>query len=752
MSLKKIEDVFAKADAGGRKALTEVEVYGIFKELGLNVPEYLYSGLSSLNPAVFAEKIVSSLPSEKVALKIVSHKTLHKTESGGVKIVAREKGELENTLKAFLKSFKDLDGILACRFLEHSPFSLGEELLLGARSDDAFGPVITLGPGGTNAESLIKSLKTGIAPSVMPAELAVNGKSWDEFLGGCWIWAYCAGNVRGSKKLAENGEILKWLEAFSYLVKEFRDGGHSPYAIEEIEVNPLCVYKGRFFALDGVLRFRKAEKKERIRPSKKGVSGILKPQTVGIVGVSEKKMNMARIILNNVLKAGFKKEKIFLIKDGVGEIDGVKCYKSAFELPEELDMYVVAVPSDQVPGIIKDASDSGKVNGIVLISGGMGEKAGSEDLAASVVKNIAAAKVKNPDFALSGGNSLGIVLNESRVNTLFIPEYKMEYPLGENPNMAKTAFVSQSGAFVISTLSKMPQLKPAYSVTVGNQQDITVVDYVERLIEEDLKVILVYIEGFKYMDGLNLVKAIEKAKAKGKDVIVYKAGRTETGQKAVMGHTASIAGNYLVTKLLLEKAGALVCEDFDEFCDLSFMFSYFADYKVKNGDTFFISNAGFESAGMADSLDLLKAAPAGKKLTEELEKTLKEHRLDAIVDVKNPMDVTPMATDAAIEKIILKALEADEFSGAVVAMIPLTAAMNTLPKGENWPDDLQKSFIMKTAAAMKELRKPVVFCVGSGSLYEPYCALAVESGMVVFRSADRAVKMYEKFVKYKLEK
>jgi len=752
MILEKIEEILKKADIEGRNTLTEEEVYRIFKILKLNLPEYIYEETNIINEKNLADRIISEISSDKVVLKIVSYKTLHKTESGGVKIIKKEKSEIEKTIKDLISKFKDINGILACQFLEHSPFSLGEELLLGSRSDDAFGPLLTFGVGGTHTEFLTKSLKSGLVPSIIPIAFAVNDSIWKEFLEESWIWEYCSGKVRGSKKLADEGEIIKWFEAFSYLLNNFKDNGNLNYAIEEMEVNPLCIYKGKFFALDGVLRFRKAKKVERKKPSKEGMLSILKPKTIGIIGVSEKKMNMARIILNNIIKAGFEKDKIFIVKEGVENIDGIKCYSSIFDVPVNLDMYVVAVPSSNVPEVIKQASDSNKVNGIILISGGMGEKSGSENLAEKVMNNIKEAKEKNPDFALSGGNSLGIVLNESKVNTLFIPEYKMEYPTGENKNMVKTAFVSQSGAFVISALSKMPHIKPLYSITVGNQQDITVVDYVERLIDEDIKLILIYIEGFKYGDGLSLDKIISKAKNKGKDMIIYKAGRTQIGQKAVMGHTASIAGDYIATKNILEKSGALVCEDFDEFCDLSFLFSYFSKFKIKSKNTFFISNAGFETAGMADNINFLIPQQGDKKLSDEIEKILKKYNLDTIVDFKNPMDVTPMACDDAISEILTKILESDLYSAAIVSMVPLTAALNTLPKSDKWPDDLEKSFIKNAGHIMRLNEKPIIFCVASGYLYELYCKMAIENGLVVFRSADRAVRMYEKFVRYKLSR
>ncbi|MCM2267567.1 MAG: acetate--CoA ligase family protein [Elusimicrobiales bacterium] len=751
-NLEAIEKIFGAAGAQGRASLSEPEVYEVLALAGLEAPKRLVLPAAGLDPAAAAAQAAAELPGDKAVLKLVSSKTLHKTESGGVKVLEKTPAALQEALKAMAARFPDAEGFMFVEFLPHAAFALGEELLLGARADEAFGPVITLGPGGTNAEALTKSLRPGVSPSVVPVELAFNEQAWGGFLAGSWVWQYAAGNVRGGRRLVQDAEIIKWLDGIAHLMRHFRDGGASEWAIEEFEMNPLAAARGRLTALDGVLRFRKAKKTApRVKPSRKGVNGLLHTATAAVVGVSEKKMNMARIILGNIVKAGFPKERTYIVKEGVAEIDGVKCVPSAADLPEKIDMYVVAVPSPEVPRVLAEAGDSGKVNGVVLISGGMGEKAGSEDIGRSVVESIGAARAKNPDFALSGGNSLGIVLNEARINTLFIPEYKLEHPIGVNPYGAKTAFVSQSGAFVISSISKMPWLKPAYCVTVGNQQDVTVPDYVERLVDEDdLKVILVYMEGFKPGDGLALARVIEKARAKDKQVVLYKAGRTAVGQKAVMGHTASIAGDYLVTRLIMENAGALVAETFDDFNDLAALACAFGGRRPKHGNTFFLSNAGFEAAGMADGVGGRVTAEMSPALAAEMEKTLKAFKLDSIVDAKNPLDITPMGPDGAIGGVIAAALASEEFSGALVSMVPLTPAMNTLPRGDKWPDDLEKSFLKGAAETARAAGKPLLFCVAAGSIYEPYCAYAQSLGLPVFRSADRAVKMYAKYLEYVL--
>ena len=262
----KIERILDNAAAGGNSCLSEQEAYAVFELLGLTVPARFVVAKSEFSTPGLAKKL-AALKGEKVVLKILSSKTLHKTESGGVKVC--QKKDAEAAVAQFAGKFSDIDGVLALEFVEHAVFALGQELMLGARADKGFGPLITLGVGGTDAEHMTSVLKAGYSPAIRPVLL--KGESWKEFLSRAWIWKYVSGNVRGGKKLAEDAEILKWLEAFEKLVSHFSDGGKSKWAVEEVEVNPLAVSGGRLVALDGVLRFRKAASFSRVSPSAKAV-------------------------------------------------------------------------------------------------------------------------------------------------------------------------------------------------------------------------------------------------------------------------------------------------------------------------------------------------------------------------------------------------------------------------------------------------------------------------------------------------
>ena len=154
-----MEKIFDRAGFESRFSLSETEVYEVLKIAGLDTPKYILYPAAGFEPDAAALDAVSRLSGDKLVLKLVSSKTLHKTESGGVKIILKDTQAAAQALRSMKAGFPGAEGFMAAEFAAHSALSLGEELMLGARSDDAFGPVITLGVGGTNAEDLTRSLK-----------------------------------------------------------------------------------------------------------------------------------------------------------------------------------------------------------------------------------------------------------------------------------------------------------------------------------------------------------------------------------------------------------------------------------------------------------------------------------------------------------------------------------------------------------------------------------------------------------------
>ncbi len=322
-----------------------------------------------------------------------------------------------------------------------------------------------------------------------------------------------------------------------------------------------------------------------------------------------------------------------------------------------------------------------KARSVILIAGGLGEKEGSQGLEAEIREIIAAGRAAGRITpVVNGGNCLGIASKPGRYDTTFITEDKLPRPRGPRSDMA---VISQSGAFMISRMSKMPRIEPRYAVSLGNQIDLTASDYLNFLKgEPEVRTFAVYMEGFRPGDGFTFARAVKEIAAAGRTVIVYKSGRSPEGSGAASSHTASVAGDYSICRSILEQAGAVVCGDIEEFENMVRGFESLADKRTRGNRVGLVSNAGFECVIMADSL---KGDGGGLELAEFSPETaariaaaLRPLGIDRLQDVHNPLDVTPVADDAAFIGCAEAVLEDPGVDCAVISPVPMTPAMRTL--------------------------------------------------------------------------
>jgi len=337
-----------------------------------------------------------------------------------------------------------------------------------------------------------------------------------------------------------------------------------------------------------------------------------------------------------------------------------------------------------------------------------------------------------------------------RYDTMFIPEYKLPAPSGP---VSPVAFVSQSGAFAVSRMSKLGRLNPKYAITLGNQMDLTVGDYLTYLKDDPgLEVFAVYVEGFTRLDGLDFLRAARAITASGRCVLLYRAGRTAEGAKASASHTASIAGDYTVTSELAKAAGVIVAESLADFEDLVRLFTLLRHKRADGVRLGAVSNAGFECVAVADTLGRFTLPAFDGATSSRLEAIFRAAKIDSVVDVHNPIDLTPMTGDAAYEDVVRAVLEADGIDIGIVGAVPLTSALNTLPAGLAHAEDLTRpdAVGLRLARLKDELPKAFVAVVDAGAVYDPLVALLEQHGVPTFRTADTALRLFNVFVAARL--
>ena len=486
------------------------------------------------------------------------------------------------------------------------------------------------------------------------------------------------------------------------------------------------------------------------------IDKLIHPQSIGIIGVSATSMNFGRIILKNLMGSGYPKEKLTILRPGETEIDGVRCVESLKALDHKLDLLIVAVAADAVYGLVDEIIETDAVESVMLIPGSLGETAKSREPAAALAARINAAHGR-PDGGpvFLGANCLGVVSHPGGYDSWFIPLERLPKP--QKKPERNSVMLSQSGAFMITRLSQNPWLDPRYMLALGNQTDLTHGDMLGFFAERpEIETIGVYIEGFKDGDGLDFAKAVRKAVVSGKQVVVYKSGRTEAGAGGVMGHTASIAGDPVLFESVLRQAGAIVADDFNTFDDL-FYIAGALHHKTVGKRIGAISGAGFEAVGMADSivsetfaLDMGALEDATVKRVEEI---LAAKRLDALVEVRNPIDINPGADDEAHLLITQAFLDDPNIDAVVVGLDPTAPSIRALESSTLRPGfDLSdpKSTVHLMPPLVERNDKPVIGIVDGGVLYDAMAARLMDQGVCVFCNCGRGTRALVRYVEARL--
>lgn len=288
---------------------------------------------------------------------------------------------------------------------------------------------------------------------------------------------------------------------------------------------------------------------------------LLKPKKFAIVGATEKETYGGFAVKLMELHAADRLEKdIYLVNPGRDQVFGHKCYRSISDIPEELDMVIIATAKKTVPDLIREAAAKG-AKGAVVFAAGYGETGKPEDKEAEAELK---ALCNELDMALMGPNCAGYI------NVLdSIPAMGFMTTIPEKSG--KVGLVSQSG-MICTLLLDSGKTDFSYVISCGNSKIVEVVDYIDFLIDDDnTNVIVSYIEGVT--NPTKFIATLKKAALKKKPVILLKIGRSEKGSKAASSHTGSLSGSDASFNAIFEKYGVIRVDDLEDLASLSNMIS-----------------------------------------------------------------------------------------------------------------------------------------------------------------------------------
>jgi acyl-CoA synthetase (NDP forming) len=733
---EEISGILETAWSEGRKALLDHEAFRLCTAAGLPLPQWCYVPVSQPLPDH------AVLRRAEVVVKGVAPGLVHKTEAGAVRIVPATSEEVLGAVDDMRRHVGE--SLLGALLVEKVGYlrEFGLELLVSARVDPAFGPVIAFGIGGIHTEFYHSVLSPGRSLAMRAAN-GLDKEAVREMVQETAAAAALRGDLRGQRGVAPvgGGELERLIVGLAELACDFspldRDGG--PF-LGEIEFNPVVVARdGRLVILDVFVGLSGGLPVAPPRPVAK-IGKLLRPTSALVIGASARAVNPGHIILNNLQRGGgIPRDRIWCLHPKAEEIDGSRCFASLDELPGRADMAVVTIPAEAgADTAVSDIVSGRKAHSVTLISGGFGETEAGRERERSLREAIHVSHTE-PDggVVVNGGNCLGIVSRPGGYNTFFLPPYKL--PFSES-GVCNLASVSQSGAYLVTQASNLDGVvSPRYSISFGNQIDLTVSDYLAHLKSDDeVRIFCVYLEGFQTGDGLRFLQEARDIIAHGRAVLLYKAGRSEEGSRAARSHTAAMAGDYEVTKDILEAAGVVVAESLDQLEDLVKVFCLLDGRQAGGMRVGVISNAGFETTAAADNLNGLTLADFSAETRERLRVLLPSD----IIDVHNPVDATPITDSDSFTACVEALLDDDDVDVVVASPVPPTPFLENLPAGPGHGEDISRptSLPSRLITLFGTASKPMVACVDSGDLYTPGVEMMQRAGVPCFRRIDRAMR------------
>lgn len=397
-----------------------------------------------------------------------------------------------------------------------------------------------------------------------------------------------------------------------------------------------------------------AEEREK-RAVAASVLPLFFPRSVAVIGASTRVGSIGNTLFRNLLHTGFG-GTLYPVNPSTQVVNAVRAYPSVLDIPDEVDLAFIVVPSQHVLEAARQCAEKG-VRGLVVISAGFGEVGGEGPAMEAELLRI----VRNGGMRMVGPNCMGLLNTapSANLNGTFAPLF---------PPTGNIAMSSQSGALGIAILefARRNRIGISQFVSVGNKADVSGNDLL--LFWEDdpsTDVILLYLESF---GNPRRFARLARRIARKKPIVAVKSGRTKAGSRAASSHTGALASMDVAVDALFDHSGVIRVDTLEEMFAVG---NLLANQPVPAGRRVgIVTNAGGPAILAADALEA-----EGLVLPEfsaQLRSQLAE-LLPAEASVGNPVDLIAGATADQYRAIVPRILESGEVDSLLVIYVPVSA-------------------------------------------------------------------------------
>ncbi|MBN1613844.1 MAG: CoA-binding protein [Deltaproteobacteria bacterium] len=350
---------------------------------------------------------------------------------------------------------------------------------------------------------------------------------------------------------------------------------------------------------------------------------LFHPAAVAVVGVSKSPENPGNQYFRQLLAFPFQ-GPVYPVGKEEKEILGVPCYGSLAEIPGPVDYVISCVPNRQGMALVNDCILK-KVRFLHLYTARLAETQLPEqiDLEREIAKKARAAGIR-----VIGPNCMG----------LYCPDVGLTFRFSFPREPGSIAFVSQSGgnAADLEYQGVGRGLRFSKIISFGNASDLNEVDFLDYLIDDpQTRIIAMYLEGVK--GGRRLFDLFKRLDGE-KPVILFKAGRTAAGSRAVVSHTASISGEEALWAAVCRQYGIVRVHSMWEMADALLAFQLLRPSGGRR--VIVMGGGGGGSVAAADVCELegFEVPPLPPEMREELKSLAPE----VWSMISNPMDGSVM--------------------------------------------------------------------------------------------------------------
>jgi len=446
---------------------------------------------------------------------------------------------------------------------------------------------------------------------------------------------------------------------------------------------------------------------------------IFNPKSVAVIGASDEEGSVGYALMKNFTESGFGGH-VFPVNLKKTEVLGLKAYANVEQVPEPVDLAVIATPARTVPDVLEQCGRAG-IDGIIVISAGFKE-IGPEGRA--LEERITEIK-KKYNMRIVGPNCLGVIRPIMHLNATFISKM---------PKPGNIAFISQSGALGTAILDWAMHENIGFSnfVSLGSMIDVDFGDLMDYFgTDPKTKSILMYIEGIT--DARKFMSAARHF-ARTKPIIVVKAGKFSESAKAAASHTGSLTGEDMIYDKAFKRAGMVRVE---EIADLFNCAAVLGMQPIPRGPNLaIITNAGGPGVMATDSL-----IAQGGTLAKLSDKTMEvlNSVLPHFWSRGNPIDILGDAKADRYRAVVEACLNDDNVDGIVIIYTAQAVVE---------PVEVAKSLAELIRSRTYQNKTILTSFMGYGAVEEAN-RIFIDNNIPTYSTPEQAIKTYQYMYQYK---